>query len=228
VKAAKLELFYYHHEKEKLGMKYLAYIPSGYENGNDCPLLLYLHGSAEKGSDIALIENQGIPKELKHGRSLPFIILMPQLSKNLTWSNSNVKEFLVQLLDHWVGTRNIDASRIYLTGMSMGGYGTWNLACHYPHKFAAIAPFCGGGDHLQVEKIKHLPVWAFHNRYDPVVPCIETTEDMVNHLQKAGGNVKFTLKDSSVHDCWSSVYSQSEIFDWLLTHTNSRITVNKV
>jgi len=105
----------------------------------------------------------------------------------------------------------------------MGGYGAWSLATQFPSRFAAIAPFCGGGDHLQVGKIKQLPVWAFHNKNDPIVTCAETTEDMVTHLQRAGGIVKMTLKDSADHDCWSTVYSASELFDWFLEHKNKNV-----
>lgn len=225
VKTGKLELYYF--QKDKFGVHYLAYIPIGYEDGNDWPLLLFMHGSGEKGTDIAVLESQGIPKELKHGRSLPFIILMPQIPKNSKWSAPIVQDFLEKLIDEWVVTRNVDKSRIYLTGVSMGGYGTWNLATRCPRKFAAIAPFCGGGDHLKVDTIKHIPVWAFHNRFDPIVPCIETTEDMVHHLQKVGGNVKFTIKDSSDHDCWSEVYKGQELFDWFLSHSIKDNSNNK-
>jgi len=221
VGTGKLELFYHEYKKTSTAMHYLAYTPHGYEDGHNCPLLLFLHGSGEKGNNIAIVERQAIPKELKHGRSLPFIILIPQCPHNQRWSNQNVRDFLCDLVDHWIETRNVDAKRIYATGISMGGYGTWFLAIQHPNKFAAIAPFCGGGDHLQVEKIKHLPVWAFHNRYDPVVPFTETTEDMVNHLKKAGNeNVTVSIKESSDHDCWSEVYSRDELFDWFLRHSS--------
>jgi len=200
-------------------MHYLGYMPNGYEDGNDWPLVLFLHGSGEKGNEIQIVETSGMAKELKSGRSLPFLVLIPQCPKTNRWSEPQVMKFLNGLLDHWIRTRAVDKTRIYLTGLSMGGYGTWNLATQNPHKFAAIAPFCGGGDHLQAEKIKHLPVWAFHNKDDPIT-LVETTEAMVNQLQRVGGNVKVTYKDSVDHDCWSSVYGGSELYTWFLEHKN--------
>jgi len=218
VKTGKMELYY--HQDSGLGMHYLGYMPQGYEDGNNWPLILYLHGSSEKGNEIQMVETQGIAKELKQGRNLPFLVLIPQCPKTHRWSEPPVMKFLSILLEHWIRTRAVDKTRIYLTGMSMGGYGTWYMATQYPRKFAAIAPFCGGGDHLQVNKIKHLPVWAFHNKDDPVTEFQDASEAMVKSLNDIGGNVKATFKDSPDHDCWSTVYAGSELYDWFAEHTN--------
>ena len=115
---------------------------------------------------------------------------------------------------------NIDQDRIYLTGLSMGGFGAWSLAAEYPGRFAAIAPVCGGGNPLEAGSLAHLPIWVFHGAKDTVVP-VEKSREMVAALENAGGNVRFTVYPDSEHDSWTETYNNPELYEWFLTYTRS-------
>ncbi len=108
-------------------------------------------------------------------------------------------------------------SRVYLTGLSMGGYGSWNLGAAYPDLFAAVAPICGGGVASEVAGLKGVPVWAFHGELDDVV-WPHRSSDMVSALQKAGGDAKLTMYPDLQHDSWTATYSNTELYDWFLAH----------
>ena len=123
-----------------------------------------------------------------------------------------------ELIPAVAGQYPIDEDRIYLTGISMGGYGTWMTAIHYPDRFAAIAPICGGGEPGEASALLDVPVWTFHGAKDPVVPVSET-EKMVQALKKAGGDVRFTLYPEGGHDVWTETYNNEELYTWLLSHT---------
>jgi predicted peptidase len=112
----------------------------------------------------------------------------------------------------------VDHNRVYLTGLSMGGYGTWSLAMMYPDLFAAIAPICGGGNPDWIGLLKDVPVWAFHGDADPVVP-LEQSQRMVSALQKHGGNAKLTVYPDVGHDSWTQTYENQELYDWFLQHS---------
>ncbi len=109
----------------------------------------------------------------------------------------------------------VDKDRVYVTGLSMGGFGTWSLAGFSPDRFAALAPICGGGDPNTVRRFAHVPVWVFHGAKDPVVP-LAASEKMVEALKKAKGNVKVTIYPEAGHDSWSEAYANSELYEWLL------------
>ncbi len=142
----------------KVKLNYLLYLPKGYDADakKEWPLILFLHGAGESGDDLAKVKKNGPPKVVAH-QDLPFVIVSPQ-SPRMGW---NV-DALNGLLDDVIAHHHIDKERVYLTGLSMGGYGTWALAAAHPEKFAAIAPICGGGDPKAASKIKHLPIWVFH------------------------------------------------------------------
>jgi predicted peptidase len=123
---------------------------------------------------------------------------------------------LINLLDEIVSKYAVDAQRVYLTGLSMGGYGTWDLACQYPERFAAIAPICGGGRRFMAMRLKDVPVWAFHGAKDPVVPLRES-EEMVQAVKSIGGNAKLTVYPDALHDSWTATYSNQELYDWFLS-----------
>jgi predicted peptidase len=120
-----------------------------------------------------------------------------------------------ELLDSLAVQYRVDPERVYLTGLSMGGYGTWMTAIEYPERFAAIAPICGGGDPADVARIKHLPVWVFHGGRDTVVP-LKNSEVMVEALQKAGNAVKFTVYPEAGHDSWTVTYDNPQLYEWFL------------
>lgn len=191
---------------------YLLYLPPG---NNDAgtekfPLLLFLHGSGERGTDLDLVKKNGPPKVAEQ-MELPFIILSPQCPEVAWWDVDGVKV----LLDEIIATYPVDKSRIYITGLSMGGFGTWDMIIKYPDVFAAAIPVCGAGYPFRLERIKNLPVWAFHGQKDDVVP-IEYSQKMVDALKRANGNIKFTIYPEANHDSWTETYNNPEVYQWLL------------
>ncbi len=199
---------------------YLLYLPTDYETAQaPWPLLLFLHGAGERGNDLNQLKKHGPPKRVEKGdRSLPFVVVSPQCPKVGWWSSETQVDTLDALLESIVSDYRIDADRIYVTGLSMGGYGTWRLAAAYPDRFAAIAPICGGGNPDDAEHIAHLPTWVFHGAKDDVVP-IKKSEEMVDALKAAGSDVEFTVYPDAGHNCWGKPYAGSELYDWFLTHT---------
>ena len=194
---------------------YLLYLPEDYyKTTRKWPLVLFLHGSGERGTDINLVKRNGPPMLVEAGRKYQFILLCPQCPERTSWDN----KFLVSLLDEIESKYNVNKSREYLTGLSMGGYGTWALAIEYPKKFAAIAPICGGGEPDDACALKDLPVWVFHGEKDDVVP-IKEDSDMVDALRQCGGNVKFTRYPEANHNAWTETYNNPELYEWLLSHS---------
>ena len=139
-----------------VGARYLLSLPEGYgeDAARRCPLLLFLHGIGERGEDLERIKRHGLPRVIERGDRLPFIVASPQCPPGEWWDVGT----LVALLDEVEERYAVDPDRIYVTGLSMGGYGTWRLALAQPERFAAIAPICGGGNPAQAQRIKHLPV----------------------------------------------------------------------
>ena len=199
---------------KRVGCSYLLYLPQGYgEEAERWPLLLFLHGAGERGDDLELVKKHGPPKLLEEGRDLPFIVVSPQCPQGETWSNDVLLSLLDEIADHY----SVDDDRVYLTGLSMGGYGTWLLAAEHPERLAAIAPICGGGSRLQAHKLEHLPVWAFHGAQDQTVPISES-EEMVEALRACGGNVRFTVYPDAAHDAWTETYENPALYEWFLQH----------
>ena len=197
---------------------YLLYLPKDYgkDAGKKWPVLFFLHGSGESGLDIEKVKANGPPKRIAAGKEFPFIVVSPQ-SLGGGW---NV-EILNNLLDEVIKTYAVDEDRIYLTGLSMGGYGTWAWAQDSPKRFAAIAPICGGGMPRRARVLKDMPIWVFHGAKDPTVP-IKEAEDMVAALKSAGANdVKFTVYPEAGHDSWTATYDNPELYDWFLKHSLS-------
>lgn len=197
-----------------LGNRYLLYLPENYERETKLwPLIFFLHGAGERGADLELVKRQGLPRIVESIQGFPFIVLSPQCPPAMGWS----REYLLALLDDIAGKYRADPGRIYLTGISMGGYVTWNLAILHPNRFAAIAPICGGGDPHLAHRLAHLPVWAFHGARDTIVPLSES-EEMVEAVRKAGGDVRFTVYPDAGHDSWTPSYSNPDLYDWFLQH----------
>jgi predicted peptidase len=204
-----------HFEKEvkvKVKLGYLLYLPKGYGKGEKAwPLVLFLHGAGESGRDLKRVKKHGPPKLIEGGKDFPFIVVSPQ-SPGRGWN----PQALAALVDDVAGKYKVDKDRIYVTGLSMGGFGTWALASAYPHKFAALVPICGGGDPAQARKIKDLPIWVFHGAKDRVVPP-RLSEAMVKALKGAGAkNVKYTLYPDAGHDSWTEAYNDPKLWEWLL------------
>ena len=209
-------------QRQVFAADYLLFLPAGYNAASEkrWPLILFLHGAGERGSDVRLVAKHGPPKVDLATTNFPFIVVSPQCPANKIWSN----DLLLALLDEVETKYAVDTHRVYLTGLSMGGFGTWSLGLSHPEKFAAIAPCCGGGDFItpllaDKTKLATLPIWAFHGAKDPVVP-IEESERMVNYMKKFGGKeVKFTVYPEAQHDCWTQTYANPELFAWFLLHS---------
>ena len=201
--------------------EYLLYLPDDYAASQaKWPLILFLHGAGERGDNLSKVEVHGPPKLVNEGKSFPFVIASPQCPKEEWWSSGNQIDTLSALLDHIVAKYRIDEDRIYVTGLSIGGFGTWRLACEYPHRFAAIAPICGKGEPFAARAIPHLPVWVFHGAKDDVVP-LQASLEMVGALKKVGGNVEFTIYPEAGHDSWTETYNNPELYEWFLKHKRS-------
>ena len=164
-----------------------------------------------------MVAKNGPPKLVKAGKQFPFVIVSPQCPPQDGWSSPVQTAALNALLDDVMARYRVDKDRIYITGLSMGGFGTWRLALEYPTKFAAIAPVCGGGDPTKARLLKNLPVWVFHGAKDPTVP-ISNSSDMVNALKKCGNEAKFTVYPEAKHDAWTETYNNPELYEWFLQH----------
>ena len=208
----------------RVQMDYLLYLPKDYDQQDAWPLVLFLHGSGERGDDLELVKTHGPPKLIAEGRDFPFLIVSPQCPKDRQWEPIE----LIALLEH-IGSRyKVDAERIYVTGLSMGGFGTWRLAGYAPHRFAAIAPICGGGETYWTKQLAHLPVWAFHGAKDTGVPP-QRSQAMIDGLKKHGGRPKLTIYPDAGHDAWTETYNNPEFYNWLLQQkrpADSRLKCN--
>jgi predicted peptidase len=180
--------------------------------------MLFLHGAGERGTDMKLVMQHGPPKLIKEGQQFQFIIVSPQCPKNEFWTSK--LELLAALLDQIESSYAVDTDRIYATGLSMGGYGTWALAIAHPDRFAAIAPICGGGNPSKVCAIRDVPVWCFHGDEDEVVP-LEQSQVMVDALKACGSNVRFTIYPHTDHDSWTQTYANPLLYAWFLEHTRT-------
>ncbi len=191
---------------------FLLFLPHEYgATDRKWPMIIFLHGSGERGSDLELVKKQGPPMIVESQPDFPFIVVSPQVPEGSAWS-PDVIDALLKVL---VKKLAVDNDRIYLTGLSMGGYGTWACAAAYPHWFAAIAPVCGGGDPGWACKLKDIPVWAFHGAKDDVVP-IKEEQDMVDALKECGGDVQFTIYPEGNHNAWTETYANPELYKWFL------------
>jgi predicted peptidase len=204
---------------------YLLFLPSDYDRNKSkrWPLILFLHGAGERGTNLARVKAHGPPKIVRNQPDFPFVVVSPQCPTGQRWDNDT----LLALLDHALTKLRVDRKRVYLTGLSMGGFGTWNLGLTHPDRFAAIAPICGGGDPLVLlladprksRALKSLPVWAFHGARDSVVRVNES-ERMVEAMRQMGAdNVKLTIYPEADHDSWTETYDNPALYDWFLSHT---------
>jgi predicted peptidase len=208
-----------HFEKQvPIKLDYLLYLPAEYgkEQDKQWPLIVFLHGSGERGSDVNLVAKHGPPKLLAKETDLKvkqFVVVSPQCPSNTSW-----KPFeLNALLDDVMAKYHVDKDRVYLTGLSMGGFGTWEWATTNSNRFAAIAPICGGGNPSMAGRLRNMPIWVFHGDADPTVP-VQRSIEMVEALKKVDADVKFTHYPGVGHDSWTQSYNNPELYDWFLSH----------
>lgn len=220
--------------------RYQVFVPSGWDKKQKWPVILFLHGAGERGDDGFVQTEVGIGTAIRRGVArFPAIIVMPQCRKNIWWTEDAMQAQALGALEKSIKEFNGDRERLYLTGISMGGYGTWGLATKYPGKFAALAPVCGGirvpravrppdasldatpgtATDLYAEAAKKIgatPVWIFHGGADRVVPT-EESQKMNEALKAASGNVKYTEYENVGHNSWDKAYAEPELMKWLLS-----------
>ncbi len=208
--------------KVEVRLNYLLYLPPDYDKQSAWPLVLFLHGAGERGSNLELVKRHGPPKLVEQGKDFPFILVSPQCPAGKWWYPME----LSALLDEIVERYKVDPDRIYVTGLSMGGFGTWSLAAYSPERFAAIVPICGGGEVLLANKYVHLPVWAFHGAKDSVVP-LRRSQEMVEAINRAGGHARLTVYPNAGHDSWTATYDNPEVYQWLLKQRRGQPPTDK-
>lgn len=200
---------------------YISYTPKDYNDDTlkKWPLIIYLHGGSSRGNDTTKLYCCGIPDQIWRGREFPFIIVAPQCPINQRWSTDNwFENFYKEVTTKY----RVDTNKIYLTGVSLGGAGTWYLATKYPEKFAAIAPMSGFTRHMDyimtnTDKLIDIPIWAFHGKIDDVVP-VGDTEWMINKLKGKNKDLKFTIETDVGHWMDWLVYPKQELYDWFLKY----------
>ena len=195
----------------KANINYLTFLPTSYSaKGNKVPLIVFLHGSGERGSDLDKVKAWGPPAIVEKNPDFPFMVVSPQVPEGQWWDTYLLKAMLDDVLKRY----NVDPKRVYLTGISMGGYGAWDFAIKHPDYFAAVAPICGGGIARMAGRLKDVPVWAFHGLKDEAVPEAESAR-MVDALRAQGGQVKYTVLPEAGHiEAWVHAYGEAGLFDW--------------
>jgi pimeloyl-ACP methyl ester carboxylesterase len=201
--------------------QFLSYTPNDYNTDTSkiWPLIIYLHGGSDRGTDLNKLYSNGIPDQIYRGREFPFIIIAPQCPEHIRfstddWFESFYKEITVKY--------RIDTNKVYLTGVSLGGSGTWYIAAKYSDKFAAIAPMSGFTSHLDfidnnIDKLIDIPIWAFHGKIDNVVP-FEETERIIKKLDGRNKYLKFSVEPDVGHWINWLVYPNQELYDWFLKY----------
>ncbi len=203
-------------------ISYLLYLPPGYEAKAKWPLMLFLHGRGESDGPLSIVAKWGPPRRIEHGEAPPYIVVSPQCPRSPeSWPQPGQQALLVALLDHITKTFKVDEDRVYLTGLSMGGYGSWRLAADHPERFAAVVPVCGAGNVADAPKLKNLPIWVWHGTDDPAVPFQRSVE-MVDAIKKAGGtSIRFTSLEGIGHNSWEAAYASPDVYQWLEKQTVS-------
>lgn len=208
-----------------LTLPYRVYLPRDFsaDQAKKWPVVIFLHGAGERGTDMTTLASQGLVREVEEGREFPFIMVAPQCPVDSTWDRN--LDALDCLLEEVIATYPVDTKRLYLTGLSMGGFGTWHWASHQPQAFAALVPICGGAMPLtgfpeKVAVLKDVPIWAFHGADDQVVH-VRQTEELVEVLEKLDAPVRFTKYAGVGHNSWNRAYSEPELFSWLLEQSNA-------
>jgi len=204
--------------------------PEKIEAGKTYPLVLFLHGAGERGTDNTAQLKHGVAAILEGAQKIgePCFLIAPQCPTELWWTPLDEKktrlidaggsnpllEAVIELAEEISKTQPVDRNRFYVTGISMGGFATWDLLGRIPEKIAAAAPVCGGGDVSLVERYKEVPIWTFHGEADGVVP-VTATKELVAALEKTGGKPKTTYYPGVGHDSWTVTYQNPELIRWL-------------
>lgn len=191
-------------------LNYAIRYPEGFEEQKRYPLILFIHGAGSRGNDTNLVEQHAFFLETEN-ENLPAICVAPQCYAN-TWFE--IFEQLLRFVQYWRDHQNVDQTRIYLMGASMGGYCSWQLAMTRPEWFAAMVPICGGGMYWNAARLKDMPIWAFHGSKDATVFPVES-EKMVWAVNRSGGDAKLTIYEGVAHDAWTPTFRNEQMWEWL-------------
>lgn len=202
-------------------IRYVVYVPPGYDPDKPMPTIIFLNGKGECGTD-------GLKQIYHFARAVilnveewPFIILFPQKQYALEeWEEhawEDQEPMVMAALDKTKREYNVDTARIYLTGLSQGGHGTWAIAANHPDLFAAIAPICGWGGEAIAKRLTKMPIWVFHGEDDSTVPVTRARE-MAEHLKSAGGSCELTIYPGVGHNSWDKAYGEENLGEWFLEH----------
>lgn len=201
-----------------ISLNYLVTLPDDRLPSERLPMIVFLHGAGERGADLDPVASTGLAKLFVKNQSHAshrVITLCPQCPSGLIWNNFvfGLKELVDSVADEYA----VDRTRISITGLSMGGYGTWDMITAFPRFFSAAAPICGGGITWRAGLIAHLPIRAFHSERDPIV-ISANSKLMVDAVNACGGNAELTLYNSADHNCWDRVYQTTDLISWLISH----------
>lgn len=228
-------------EVDSVTYPYQVYVPSDWTPEKSWPVVLFLHGAGERGSDGDKQTTLGLPARIRQMADFPAVVVMPQCERGTWWGDPAMEAQAFRALEGAMKEFHGDPERLYLTGLSMGGYATWAFGYKYPDKFAALVPVCGGvianrrfitpppwhplskapGDPYgeTARNVKNIPVWAFHGEDDPVVPVTESRK-LTDALKAAGGRVRYTEYPGVRHNSWDRAYWEEELLPWMLAQRN--------
>ena len=210
------------HEVEGNSWKYTVFIPHAHSSGKKYPVIMFLHGVMEGGSNGRKCVTVGLgPAINDQARTFDFIAIFPQSPGD--WMGDDVKRVAIATLDRVLADYPAaDKSRVFLTGLSNGGDGTWKIGAAYTNRFAGLAPMCSGVDYDDVPNLTKIPIWAFHNSFDPF-RSTGRVESMCEKIKSAGGNIKFTKYGDMGHDCWTRTFEEGEVFTWMKSLRNAAV-----
>jgi len=221
-------------DAEPVDFAYRLLKPAAIASGARYPLVIFLHGAGERGNDN-LNQLEYFPTWIAQPsarQAHPCFVLAPQCRDDQKWADVDWSKIestplsatptvdmlaVIAALEDTLKRESVDPTRIYLTGLSMGGYGSWDLAARMPERFAAVIPICGGGDEATAAKIKDLPIWCFHGDADTAVP-VERSRTMIEALRVAGGTPKYSELSGVGHDSWTPAYRDPDVLAWLFAH----------
>ncbi len=190
--------------------------PKNFSKDKKHPVIISLHGAGNRDHGVESLKNDGYFVHTSNFDEFPFVSVMPYCSEN-TWFD--LFEQLKATVQEIVKMPFVDSKRVYLLGISMGGYTAWQLGMSMPEYFAAMVPICGGGMYWNAGRLANVPVWAFHGGKDPTV-FVEESKKMVDAVNACGGNAKLTIYPENGHDSWTDTLTNPEVFKWLLEQEN--------
>lgn len=203
---------------------YLRYLKYNINSGCEIPIIIYLHGAGSRGESLKNLNiNVGPLSEIQKGRKIPAVVVAPQCHGDSWFDLFNV---LAEFIENIIKENNIDKNRVYLCGVSMGAYAAWQMAMSHPDLFAALIPVCGGGMYWNAQRLKNLPIWAFHGECDNVVLCDESIK-MVKAVNASGGNAKITLYPNIQHNSWEKAFANDDMWKWMFSQRKTANLINE-